>query len=133
MKRHMRVAHHEVRQHGADVNLQQRHRTRHTHNAARRRAGHVDGVLRRLRLHQHRLAVLVVGAADLRHGELARGAVDQPHAEPLLQQADAPAELGLRHPQRTAGRREAAMFHCLHVVVEIVQILHACLGLSFTK
>ena len=75
--------------------------------AARRRAG------RRLALGLLHLAedahgALVEGLAFLRQRELARGAVDQPRAEPRLQPGDQLADARRRQAQFSRGRGEAA-------------------------
>jgi len=50
--------------------------------------------------------------------------LDQPYAEALLQQGDAPAEFGLGFTQGAPGGSEAAVIDHLHEIVEVVEIVH---------
>jgi hypothetical protein len=87
------------------------------------RARQLDGFLRRLRFHQHGLAMLVKRLSHVGDGNAAScAAAGTPGA---LQQRDAPAQFGFRHAQRAPGRREAAMVHHLHKVIQVIQVLHA--------
>ncbi len=95
------------------------------------RTGERDRFLGGAGLDQHRLAVDVERLADLGHRKVPRRALEQAHAQALLEQGDAPAQLGLRHAQCAPGRREAAVFHHLGEVVEVVQILHGPLPSLF--
>ena len=52
-------------------------------------------------------AALVERFAGIGQRDAARGAVEQPHAQPLLQPIDPPAHGGARHIERLCGRREA--------------------------
>ncbi len=79
--------------HAAEQSLHQADGTRHAHRALRLRPRAIDRFLRGERFGFERRAVLVVGLADLRDGDLARRALEQPHAELLLQLADMAAEL----------------------------------------
>ena len=81
--------------HLADAHVEQGDRTRQPDDAARFGARLVDRFLSGLRLHQHRLAVGVVVLADFGDREAPRRALDQTHAEALLEQRDAPAQLRL--------------------------------------
>jgi hypothetical protein len=93
----------------------------------------VDGFLGGFGFDQHRLAVHVVGLADVGDREVARGPLDQPHAQALLQQRDAPAQFGLGHAQRASGRREAAVLDHLGEVVQVVEVLHRPCPPVFTR
>ena len=84
----------------------------------------VDDALRRLRLHQHGQAMTVIVLPDLGHREAARRALDQAHAQSLLEQCDASAQLRLWHADGAGGRREAAMVDDLDEIIEVVQVLH---------
>ncbi len=130
---HARIRGHEGRQHVGDARIEQRHRAGHAHDAARLGVGQRDGLVGGVGLHQHRLAVAVVGLAGLGDGKSPRGALDQARAETLLKLRDAPAQLGFGHPQRAARGRKAAVVHHLHVVVEVVQVFHCKPPSSFLR
>ncbi|MFO1288146.1 MAG: hypothetical protein U1F49_17465 [Rubrivivax sp.] len=74
------------------------------HDAARLARRLLDRLLRRLRLDQHRLAVAVVGLADIGDREAPRRALD--HAtQAFFERGDAAAELRLGHRQRPLPAR----------------------------
>jgi quercetin 2,3-dioxygenase len=100
------------------------HRAAQAHDAPRLGADLRDHLLGGFRLDEHRDAASKVLAADLGDREAPRGALDQAHAEPLLEQRDPAAELRLRHADRPARGREAAVLDHLREVVEVVQVLH---------
>ncbi len=120
MHDHLRVRSHETGQHVADVRVQQCHRTGHPHGAAQLGTREFHSFLCGLGLHQHRLAMLVMSAANFGHAEAARRALDQPNTEPFLQHRNPPAKPGLGHSQCSASRRESAVLDRLHIEVEII-------------
>ncbi len=71
--------------------------------------------------------MLVEDAADLGHPKLARRALEQAHAQLLLQACDMFAELGFRHVQVARGGAEAVVFDDCGEERDIVEILHECL------
>src|SRR5690349_17568253 len=60
--------------------------------------------------------------ADIRQRKAARRALDQPHAEPLLQFRHALADGRFRNAEMVSCRREAAAFHRLHEKMEVVEV-----------
>ncbi len=54
---------------------------------------------------------VVIGLADLGDADLARGAVEQPRAEPVLQRLDVVAHHGRRHVELAGGGGETAGFN----------------------
>ncbi|MNN64206.1 hypothetical protein D3C81_1796370 [compost metagenome] len=124
MQLHQRVLHHEAGQHRPHPEIQQRRGATDTHHTLGFGAVAFDHLGRAFGLHHHGHAMAVVLLADLGDREVPRGALDQAHAEALLQVGDAPAELGLGHVQRTPGRGEAAVLHHLGEVVEVVEVFH---------
>jgi len=124
MHLHARIGDHEVRDHAGHARVEQRDRACHAHHPARFRTGELDGFLGRFRLDQHGFAVRVEILADLGHREVPRRALDQAHAEALLEHGDAAAELRLGNAERAAGWREAAPIDDLREVIEVVQVQH---------
>ncbi|MNG93720.1 hypothetical protein D3C79_526950 [compost metagenome] len=97
-------------------------------HATRLALGRFNHGLSGLGLHQHGPAASIVGLSQLGDLEAAGRALDQPYPEPLLQQGDAAAELGLGHAKRPAGLGKAAVIHHLDVVIEIIEVLvHRCI------
>src|ERR1700741_2523865 len=78
----------------------------------------------------------VKGLADFGQGELARGAVQQPHAEFLFERADAPAQFGSLHIERFGSGGITAGLDHLGEKDQIVQIMYrrhgGFLGLYFS-
>ena len=93
----------------ADAKADQARRAGQPDDASRLGVRALDDLLRGVGFDQHRLAVCVVVLTDFGDDEAPRGALDQAHAETLLEQRDAPAQLRLRHAQCAPGRREAAV------------------------
>ncbi len=122
MHRHLGIIGHKGRHHAADASVQDRHRAGHAHRAAGLGARLFDRLLRRFRFHQHRLAVRVIGLADFGHREVPRRTLDQAHAQPLLQQRHAAAELGFGNAQRPAGGGESLVIDHAGEEKQIVQI-----------
>ena len=119
-----RVIAHEAGQERAHVHMQKRHRASEPDHPAGLRPHAVDGLLGGVRLHQHGLAVLVVGVPGLGGREMAGGTVDQAHAEPLFQGRHPATQFGFGHADGAPGRREAAVLHGLREVIEVVQVFH---------
>lgn len=67
--------------------------------------------------------MLQVAFADLREHQLARRAVQQAYLEAFLQLGDAPRQARLGNPRLASGRGEAAAFHHLGEVVEVVEVV----------
>ena len=121
---HARILREERRKHRGDARIQQRDRARDADDAARFGAREFDRFLCRLRLDEHRLAMGVVVLTDLRDREAARRTLNQPNAEPLFEQRDAPAEFRFRDAERATGRRKTAVVDHFGEVIEVVEILH---------
>ena len=105
-----RIAGQELGQGRGDVQAAERHRRAQAEHAARlglelrdREPGVVD-------LGQDPLAALVIEPPGLGQAELARGAVEQAHAELVLERADAARHRRGRQAQTARGRGEAAAF-----------------------
>ena len=62
--------------------------------------------------------------ADLGHGEAPGRALHQPHAKPLLEQRQPPAQPRTRRTEDAGGGREALMLDDLGKEIEIVEVLH---------
>ncbi|MNT61340.1 hypothetical protein D3C72_1989790 [compost metagenome] len=93
------------------------------YHTARRGLHGFHAALGRIGLHQHGLAVLVVGLADFGDGEFAGGSQEQAYAQALFQQGNAAAELGFGHGECAAGRGKATVVHHLDKVIQVVEVL----------
>ena len=71
----------------------------------------LDRILQRIEIGDQRAGAVVVGAADLGHLHAARGAVDQAHAEAVLELADVLGYQRLRAAEPFAGVGEALRVH----------------------
>jgi starch synthase len=121
---HLRMLVQEQRHQRSDGGLRQRHRT-----------GHADGAARLVLHHRHRLggglglfahghAMAVEQFTGLRERQLARRALQQPHAQAPFQFGHPPGELGFRDVQGAAGSGKAALVHHLGEEQHVVQVLH---------
>ena len=119
-----RIFEHEAADERPELERQQRDRAAHADDAARLGARLGDELVRRLRLHQHGDAALVILPPDFGDCEPARGAVQQTHAQPLLQRQNAAAEPGFLQAERAGGRREPAVIDDSNEVGEVVQVFH---------
>jgi hypothetical protein len=119
-----RVLREERGKHVANVHIQQCNRARDPDAAARFGTRQVNRLLGRLGLDQHRFAVCVVILANLRHGKPARRTLNQPHAKPIFEQRNTPAELRFRHADGAASRCEAAVVDHLGEVIKVIEVLH---------
>ena len=115
---------HEARQRAADLVVDQARRAADANGALRLGADPVDHLLRRVRLDQHGQAMPVIVLADLGDDKAPGRALDQPHAEALFEQGDAPAEFGLGQLERAAGGGKAQVLDDLDKIIKIIQILH---------
>ena len=98
----------ELRQVRRDVEAAEGRRCRHLQDAARLRVAPADEILRLLDQAQDVDDALEVAFAGLGQRELARGPLEQPGAEPLLEQADALRHDGGRQAHLAAGGRHVA-------------------------
>ena len=114
----------EARQHRPDGGLRQRHRAGDAHGAARLGLHLRHRLVGGLGLLAHGHAVAVVDLAGLRQRQLARGALQQAHAQPRFQLGDAARQPGLGQAQRPAGGGETAAVHHLGEEEHVVQVLH---------
>ena len=78
----------------------------------------------RLRRFAHGLAVAQIRLAHLGQRELARGALQQPHAQLRFQIRHAPREARLGDAQRPPGGGEAAPLHHFGEIQHVVEVLH---------
>ncbi|EEF93547.1 hypothetical protein CATMIT_01822, partial [Catenibacterium mitsuokai DSM 15897] len=82
-------------------------------------------VLGRLGFDQRGARVLVEVAAGVGQHEAARGAVDQAHAEFVLERGHALADRGLGHAEPARGRGETAAVHRGGEQDQVVEVQHA--------
>ena len=94
------------------------------HRASRCRGLLVHQRLGGLGLGQHGVRMGQQCMARVGQRKPARGAMKQPYTQPFLQLADPPAEFGLGHAQRPAGRRKTAMVGHGGEISEVVEVLH---------
>ena len=124
----LRVALEELRHQLAEHRLRQRDRAGHPHGAARRALDLCDRIGGRLRLFPHRLTVAQIGLAHLGQRQLAGGALQQTHAQLLLELGDPAREPRLRNAQTPARRREPAALDHLGEIQHVIQVLHGNLS-----
>ncbi|MNL42392.1 hypothetical protein D3C87_1648460 [compost metagenome] len=79
---------HELTQHRGEPEVQQRRGAAQADDTSRFRAILFDHILCRFRLGHHRHAMPVVGLTDVSDLKLPCRALDQPHAQPILQLID---------------------------------------------
>jgi hypothetical protein len=77
-----------------------------------------------LRLDDRRTRMLEHLLANLGQAEASRGSIEQPYAEPLLQQSDATTHARFGHSKRASRRREATIEDDGHKELEIVEVAH---------
>ncbi|MNI54224.1 hypothetical protein D3C73_1091110 [compost metagenome] len=104
------------------MDMQQRHRARQFNNATWLNLQRRNGILRRLRLHQHRLTVFVKCLSDFRDIKLSGCSLNQTHPQSLLQLRNTPTEFGFGLIKRTACRCESSLFDNMHKPCEIIEI-----------
>src|SRR5690606_29063030 len=122
---HLGIAGEEVGQQLGHQLLGDAHRHADLDHATRLGAQAVDHLARRGGLGQHRLRMAVNALADVGDGEAAGGALQQAHAQVVLQLADAPAQARLGNAQGAFGGGEPAVVDHHREVVQIVEVLHA--------
>ncbi|CRR37554.1 hypothetical protein PAERUG_E16_London_17_VIM_2_04_14_05175 [Pseudomonas aeruginosa] len=119
----LRVSFEKPRQQVGQVARSHGHRCGKAQPATRLDAQLGDHLFGHLRFQQQVAAVLQVAFADLRERQLACRAVQQAHLKALLQLGDAPRQARLGNPRLASGRGEAAAFHHLGEVVEVVEVV----------
>ena len=121
---------HEFRQDLRQQRLRDGDRHADAHGAARRRSRRLlHDVHGRLRFGEHRLAMLVEQLARFGQRELARGALQQTHAERRLQFGQTPRQTRLRDAEHPLRRGKSAVLDDLREVHQVIQIVRIDLHL----
>ena len=99
---------------------------RHRHTQFAARLGQLVGRqrIRGFSLRQHDPAALVIGAAEIGQALSACRAVDEAHAQALLEEADMLADHRARQVERRRGRRERAEVDSLHEHFHAFEAIH---------
>jgi hypothetical protein len=127
---HLRIPRQELGQQPGHVLL--RHADGHADadHAARLGAEPIHDFMCGLGFGQHGLGVAVDAVAYVGHGEAARGALQQAHAQVGFELADATAQPRFRNAQRALGRGEPAVVDHHREVIEVVEVVHGIIPKS---
>ena len=107
----LRVLAHEVAQQAGEEHLAELYRRGDPQQSRRRLLQLHDRLLGLGEIVHDLPAALVVGLPYFGQAQLTGGAIEQAHAQALLQQGDAPAHRGLLHAQALRGLGEAVVLH----------------------